>query len=387
MIDIDLHDIGLDGPIRVAGIVDVEHTDIGLVLHRLPAWARRRYDDLALDLIETMPAGGRLEFAIEANDPGEIELDVQLTHVQTDSEPGTPATFELVVDGERVASSATRDGTLVLVDPGTGAVDIQPGGPTTVRFDLPAGTHRIEVWLPHATGLQLLALRVGGCTVAPAFDSAARRWVHHGSSISHCFEADSPMTTWPALVARRVGLDLTCLAFAGQCQLDQFAARTIAARPTDLVSLELGINIVNADSYRERTFVPALHGFIDTIRDGHPTVPIVVMTPIICPVAEDHPGPTRVVDGTCEVVPRPPALGVGALTLRRVRELMATVVDERRTDDPHLHLVDGLDLFGPDDVADLHDGLHPDAAGYRRIADRWHDRIHGHGGPFADPPT
>ncbi|MGB0111635.1 MAG: hypothetical protein WBP59_00300, partial [Ilumatobacteraceae bacterium] len=146
--------------------------------------------------------------------------------------------------------------------------------------------------------------------------------------------------------------------------------------------LELGINVVNGDTYRERTFVPTLHGFLDTIRDAHPEVPIVVVSPIICPVAEAHPGPTNLVDGTCQVVPRPPELAVGALGLRRIRELMTAVIHERRTEDLNLHLVDGLELFGADDVARLHDGLHPDADGYRVLADRFHERVLEPGGAF-----
>ena len=65
----------------------------------------------------------------------------------------------------------------------------------------------------------------------------------------------------------------------------------IASQPADLISLKLGINVVNGDTMRERTFVPAVHGFLDTIRERHPDVPVAVVTPIICPVAEDHPGP------------------------------------------------------------------------------------------------
>ncbi|MEJ7585093.1 MAG: hypothetical protein WKF43_13665 [Acidimicrobiales bacterium] len=51
--------------------------------------------------------------------------------------------------------------------------------------------------------------------------------------------------------------------------------------------------------------------------------------------------------------------------------------------DTNLHLVDGLALFGPDDVGDLHDDLHPNADGYRRIGERFHDLVSADGGPFS----
>lgn len=56
---------------------------------------------------------------------------------------------------------------------------------------------------------------------------------------------------------------------------------------------QTGVNIVNRDSLNERTFTPALHGFLDTIREGKPDIPILLISPIYCPALEDHPGPLR----------------------------------------------------------------------------------------------
>ena len=73
----------------------------------------------------------------------------------------------------------------------------------------------------------------------------------------------------------------------------------------------------------------------------------------------------------------------GALTLRRVREIEAEVVrSRRRAGDHNLHLVNGLDLFGPDDVGDLYDGLHPTSDGYGRIGRRVHERLFAEDRPF-----
>ena len=62
--------------------------------------------------------------------------------------------------------------------------------------------------------------------------------------------------------------------------------------PADLISVKIGINLVNADLMRLRAFTPAVHGFLDTIRDGHPTTPLLVVSPILCPIHEDTPGPS-----------------------------------------------------------------------------------------------
>ena len=78
------------------------------------------------------------------------------------------------------------------------------------------------------------------------------------------------------------------------------------------------------------------------------------------------PGPTG--PGTCPLVS---ALGTdvtkaqGALTLRRVRRIVEEVVAVRRgAGDANLHHIDGLAIFGSEDVDDLPDGLHPNGDGY-----------------------
>ena len=128
-----------------------------------------------------------------------------------------------------------------------------------------------------------------------------------------------------------------------------------------------------------------MHGFLDTIREGHPTTPILLVSPIFCPAAEDHPGPT-VMDsnGRFVVVERTEALAVGALTLVRIRELLGSIVAARRTHgDPNLHLIDGLALFGADDAGDLPDDLHPNPAGYERMGARFAELAFGEGRPFS----
>ena len=363
----------------VVGALDRDVTPTGVVFRRLPAWTRPQLVDVTLAALVTMPAGVRLELL---TDSATLELDVMVTAVQIGEEL-SPPTFDLVVDGEVRDSATPATYETWVIDLRTQALTVVPGKPARVRFDLPGDPAvPVEVWLPHFALVELRGVWVtSGAEVRPA-PRPARRWVHYGSSISHCAEAPNPTGTWPAVAARRAGVDLLNLAVAGQCLLDQHVARTIRDLPVDLISVKAGINVVNADAMRERTFVAALHGFLDTVRDGHPTTPFVLATPIFCPVAEDHPGPTMPDDdGRTAVVPRSPELAQGALTLRRIRTLMASVVDARK--DEHLHLVEGLDLFGPGDVDDLPDGLHPNADGYRRIGERFHALVFSGEGPFA----
>jgi hypothetical protein len=369
--------------ILVAGALDRDVTADGVVFRRLPAWSRHQIVDIALALLVTMPAGVRLELTTDAE---AIELDVQLTGLALDEQSRKPAAFDLVVDGKVTASRQSTTGNWIHVDTLTEQVKFAAGEPTTIRFDEVAtnGSATVEIWLPHDCVVELRDLRVSDGASVAVSSSGRPRWIHHGSSISHCLEALQPTETWPAIAARLAGVDLQNLAFAGQCMLDQTVARTIRDQPGDFISIKAGINVVNGDTMRERTFGPAVHGFLDTIRDGHPTTPIALVTPIICPIVEDLPGPTlRGRNGRFHTVERPKELAEGALTLCRIRQLAAEIVAARRdAGDPNLHLVDGLRLFGPDDVDDLPDGLHPNPAGYRRIGERFHALAFEESGPF-----
>lgn len=371
-------------PVRVAGIVELAPTPEGATTQRLPAWARSQFMEVAIATVSSMPSGGRLEMVTDATT---IELDLLVTRIGFPGRDPWPATLDLVVDGAIVTTAATEEGHLFRLQlPPSTSFDLEPGNATTIRFDgLAPGSKRVEIWLPHNAGVELHALRISdGASVSPP-PVSTRRWVHYGSSISHSMEADSPTGVWPAVAARSARVDLYNLGLSGQCHLDQFAARTIRDLPADVISLKLGINVVTEDTMRERTFTPAVHGLLDTIRDGHPDTPIIVISPIICPPAETHPGPTIPgADRRFGVVERPEALSLGALTLARIRELLELIVANRREHgDGNLHYLHGYELFGPADIADLPDDLHPNPAGYIRMGERFASAAFSPGAPFA----
>ena len=378
-------DLRTDDPrVRLAGIVDLTSHERGALTERLPAWARAQLIDPAIGFVSSMPSGGRLEFV---TDSSTIELEAVFTRLEYGGITPHTATVDLMVDGELIASEALTT-TDVIRFPDRASLDFEMvhTDPSVIRFGgLPAGRKHVELWLAQNATAMLRELRIDDdATIEPPPASDRRRWVHYGSSISHCMEAEHPTGTWPAVAARVGDVDLHSLGLAGQCQLDQFTARTIRDLPADLVSLKLGINVVNADTMRERAFAPAVHGLLDTIRDGHPDVPIVVISPIICPAAEDHPGPTLPnADGAFDVVERPDELTVGALSLNRIRTLLERVVDQRRgVGDKQLHYLHGHELFGVGDVDDLPDGLHPNSAGYHRMGERFAAYAFAPGGPF-----
>jgi len=175
------------------------------------------------------------------------------------------------------------------------------------------------------------------------------------------------------------------LGLGGNCHLDQFVARTMRDERADVLSLKVGINVVNLDSLKERTFAPALHGFIDTIREGKPNAPFVIASPIYCPSAEDRPGPTVPnASGQFVTLPGHDEVRNGSLTLVQMRTIIRDVVAARRkAGDANLHYLDGLELFGATDIADLPDHLHPNNAGYGRMGQRFHAAAFAPGKPLA----
>lgn len=124
----------------------------------------------------------------------------------------------------------------------------------------------------------MIALRTDA-PVEPPAPRDRKVWLHHGSSISHGSNAAYPTEVWPALAATAGGVELVNLGFGGSALLDPFTARAMRDTPADLISLKIGINIVNTDAMRLRAFTPAVHGFLDIVREGHPTAPLLVVSP------------------------------------------------------------------------------------------------------------
>jgi lysophospholipase L1-like esterase len=183
-----------------------------------------------------------------------------------------------------------------------------------------------------------------------------------------------PTKAWPAIAARRADVAVVNLGVGGNDYLDPFVARAIRDTAADVISLEVGVNIVMQATFTRRTFGPALDGFLDTIREGHAETPLIVMSPIVCPLLEAATGPLGIDDaGNLTARQVDEDEGWPLLSLERVRQLIEAVVVRRSRSDPNLAYVDGLQLFGADGAADLADGIHPTSEGYERLGRRFAD--------------
>lgn len=252
---------------------------------------------------------------------------------------GEPGAIDLCCDG-RFTAGAER------------------AGKDGFRFaNLPPGEKLIELWLPQMGEFRLKHLELtDGATVAP-FEDTRPKWITYGSSITQCRTAESPSQTWPAIVARERGLNLTNLGFGGQCHLDPMVARVIRDLPADFISICCSINIYGGRSLSPRSFRPAIIGTVRTIREKHPATPLAVISPIISPPRETTPNAVN-------------------FTLQAMREEVADAVARLQAHgDVNVHYVNGLDLFGAELAHLLPDDVHPNAEGYKALGRNFLDKV------------
>lgn len=223
-----------------------------------------------------------------------------------------------------------------------------------MQFTLPGGEHLVEIWLPQFGQNRFGPLDFVANANIGAPPRQATRWIAYGSSITQCRAAAGPSDAWPAIVSRNLDWQLTNLGFGGQCHLDPVVARHIRDAPDiDLVLLCVGINIYGQSSFTSRTLEPAIWGFIQTIRDRHPSIPLILVTPITAPKLESAPN-------------------AAGMTLSDVRAAVSSAGHQlQRTGDTQLSVIEGPDIFGLEDEHLLGDDVHPNAAGYTVLGERF----------------
>ncbi|MFV2198055.1 GDSL-type esterase/lipase family protein [Nocardiopsis sp. LOL_012] len=379
------------------GALEIQDTEHGPRPSRLPARALAQAPDPLLADLAAQTSGVRLALRTRAT---VVELDALPTKRSYVGAPPRPAgVYDLLVDGRLTARGHVDGGDTLVIDMAAGSVEHRPGPVGTVRFTgLPEGDKDVEIWLPHNEATVPVALRTDA-PVAPAPERARPVWLHHGSSISHGSDAAGPTSTWPAVAAALAGAALVNVGLGGNAVVDPFTARALRDTAADAISIKLGINVVNQDAMRRRAFGPAVHGFLDTLREGHPDTPLLVVSPIHCAIHEEVPGPTgmdrsALAEGRMGYLAEgdPADRAAGRLALTDIREELARIVRERSGEDPHLYYLDGLELYGEADAGELPlpDDLHPDTAGHRRIGERFAELVFAAGGPWekvAEPCT
>ena len=316
-----------DSRLTWQGAISLQQTEAWVMPWRIP------YEDHVLfptPLLEraSMPAGVRLAFRSDtAIIAGKIERQKEV------------AKLDLCCDGTLIDS-------------------VELTGQDSFRFEpLPPGDKLIELWLPQYGVFRLQSIELSDGAIVEPFDDTCPRWTTYGSSITQCRAAESPIYTWPAIVARECEFNLTCLGYGGQCHLDSMIARMIRNHPADYISICAGINIQGGATLNARTFRPAIIGSVQIIREKHPDTPLALISPIYSAPREENRN----------------AVG---FNLRLMREEVAAAVEALRAHgDRNVHYIDGLKVFGPAYAHLLPDDLHPNAEGYKVLGRNFLDKV------------
>jgi len=317
------------------GVISVEHGDGWLKPWRLPHDQRRLFPspDDGLLMRAEMASGARLRF----------ETDSEQLRLRFLPLPAVPEVCErdvfyldAVLDGELVESAAAA-----------------PASEEVCFRELPAGSKVIEIWLPPDAPIAIRSLEVDDGAAGRAAPDPGARWLTYGSSLTHCVRSHSPARSWPAIVARRHQLNLTCLGFGGQCHLDPMVARLIRDTPADVITLKLGINCISG-SLSARTFPAAVMGLVSIIREKQSHLPIALISPIGYPPHETTP---NVVGYTIEGM------------RQDIEDVYARLVE---AGDDRLIYVNGLDVFDLDLIAQYTtDQCHPNGDGIEIMAENF----------------
>jgi len=220
---------------------------------------------------------------------------------------------------------------------------------------LPANEKLLELYLPHDATILLESCQLDSGASFGAAPDDRPLWVTYGSSISHGVPfANGPSSVWPVVAGRLAGVRVQSLGVGGQCHGDQAVARLIRdQRGIDCISVKFGINVHNMGSLSERTFSDVLLGFLQTVREGHPTTPLAVVSAVYGCWREDE-------------------MMALAPTLKAMRGDVETVVRTlQRRGDKHISYVDGCQLLGEGDTGRMPDELHPDGDAHELMGHRF----------------
>ena len=220
---------------------------------------------------------------------------------------------------------------------GDGVVELRTDGEAA---DVPA-----IVYLPEGMRPTVTSIAAVDGSIEPA--PAQRRWLVYGDSIAEGWVATAPALAWPAVAGRSLGLDVCNLGYAGSARGEIVSAEHLASIPASVISISHGTNCWTRIPHSAEMMRAITRAFLDVVRQGHPTTPIVVASPVVRPDAETTPN------------------RLGA-TLVDLRGAIEQVVEERiARGDAHLDLVRGAPLLTADQ---LPDGIHPGDEGHAAIA-------------------
>ena len=220
-------------------------------------------------------------------------------------------------------------------------------GDGLVRLDLGATAPErpAVIYLPEGMQPLVQSLTAVKGEIAPA--PSLPRWIAYGDWTAQGWIASGPAQGWAAIAARKSGLNLVNMGYAGAGRGEIVSAEHIAALTAEVVSVAYGESCWSRVPHSVGMVSEGFQGFLDIVRQGHPNMPVVVLSPTLRPDAEEVPNQ------------------LGA-TLADIRNAIESVtLDRIVAGDRALSLVPGAGII---DAGHLADGIHPGDEGHKRIA-------------------
>ncbi len=220
------------------------------------------------------------------------------------------------------------------------------------------GAGSVEVYLPPMAETEVAGIGLPeGASFLPA-GAAAITWLAYGDSITQGEGVSDGFHTYVEGVRRRLGLgsrlEVLNVGLSGAARGEYSVAEALAQMPCDLITVAMGTNVYGQGCYGGAAWREVLRNFLAVLRTGHPSTPLLVISPIL-----------RAVD---EAESTPNARGLTHRDLRRITE--EVVLERIQAGDSALTLVGGLELLGVGEPGLSGDGLHPNDSGADLIAER-----------------
>ena len=281
------------------------------------------------------PSGGRIRFRTDSNSLAirvEYPSPPNMANMHAFGQTGVDLYLDGLYRGTTVAPK-----------------DAHAGAPVEhVYFDLgdrPAVEREVTLYLPLYKPAKVLAIGLRqDASIRRARPFALDRpVVFYGTSITQGGCASRSGMSYQAILGRALNLDYVNLGFSGNGKGEPEVARMVAEIKAACFVLDFAQNNGTVESIRQ-VYDP----FIATLREKHPGVPIVAITPIAS-AGEQLSAKSQ---------------------LEGMRAHIRQVVSRRiGAGDAHLQLIEGTDLIGPDRLDAFVDGTHPNDLGFQWMAD------------------
>ena len=216
--------------------------------------------------------------------------------------------------------------------------------PLVLRRNMGSDEKEFLLYLP--LFMEVKSLKIGvdeNAWIEPMQNPFRHRIVLCGSSVSQGVGASRAGTSWASLITRETGLDILNYSLSGNCTMQEYVGRMLAAIPD--------VDMFLFDTFNNPTLAKIKSNFdpfVAAIREKYPDTPLVFMS--------NH----RRDVGNYDENYRKYELIKRSLAERKVKELMAR--------DPNVYYIDIWEITGTDGYAQV-DGVHPDGLGYYRWAE------------------